>query len=69
MRKIYKTPEVELQYKRIFKESAKRFGKSVAFETMRQLMQAEEKLAQDLAFSKHDPNYHSERFEYITIPN
>ena len=41
MRKIYKTPEVELQYKRIFKETAKRFGKSVALETMYQLTEAE----------------------------
>ena len=41
MRKIYKTPEVERQYKRIFKETTKNFGKSVALETMRQLKAAE----------------------------
>lgn len=69
MRKIYKTPEVELQYKRIFKEIAKRFSKTVAFETMRQFIEAENKLATDEAFSKRDPKYHSERFEYVTIEN
>lgn len=69
MRKIYKTPEVELQYKRIFKETAKRFGQNVAIETLQQLTEAEEMLSKDEAFSKHDPVYHSERFEYVTIPN
>lgn len=69
MRTIYKTPEVELQYKRIFKETAKRFGKSVALETMNQLTEAEKKLATDKAFSKKDGEYHSERFEYIIIEN
>lgn len=69
MRKIYKTPEVEQQYKRIFKETAKRFGKLVALETMSQLTEAEEKLAKDIAYARHDPEHHSERFEYITISN
>jgi hypothetical protein len=69
MRKIYKTPEVERQYKRIFKETAKRFGKRVALETMHQLTEAEKKLATDEIYAKHDSEYHSERFEYITIKN
>jgi|AntRauTorckE6833_2_1112554.scaffolds.fasta_scaffold08819_3 hypothetical protein len=69
MRKIYKTPEVERQYKRVFKETAKRFGKRVALETMRQLKEAEEKLAKDAAYTRHDPEDHSKRFEYITIQN
>jgi plasmid stabilization system protein ParE len=69
MRKIYKTPEVERQYKRIFKETIKRFGESVALETMHQLESAERQLANDTAYTKHDPEYRSERFEYISIPN
>lgn len=69
MRKIYKTPEVELQYKRIFKETAKRFGRSVAQETLRQIIIVEERLTNDEIFSKHNPQYYSERFEYVTIPN
>lgn len=69
MNKVYKTPEVERQYIRIFKETAKKFGRSVALETMRQLQEAEEKLAADTAFTKHDPDYHSQRFEYMTIQN
>lgn len=69
MNKVYKTPEVERQYKRIFKETAKKFGRSVALETMRQLQEAEEKLAKDYAYTKRDPEYHSERFEYVTIQN
>lgn len=69
MRIIYKTPEVELQYKRIFKKTAKRFGRNVALDTMNQLTEAEEKLANDAVFARHDSKYHSERFEYITIEN
>ena len=69
MNKVYKTPEVERQYIRIFKETAKKFGRSVALETMRQFQEAEDKLARGSAFPKHDPDYHSQRFEYITIQN
>lgn len=69
MLKIYKTPEAERQYKRIFKETAKRFGKGVALETLKQLTEAEEKLIQDTDHSRYDPEFYSERFEYITIKN
>ena len=69
MRKIYKTPEARRQYKRIFKETAKRFGRRVALETMYQLTEAEEKLADGTVFARHDPDYHSERFKQITIKN
>ena len=69
MNKIYKTPEVERQYICIFKETAKKFGRSVALETMRQLQEAEDKLSKDSAFTKHDPDYYSQRFEYIKIKN
>jgi len=69
MRKIYKTPQVEQQYKRIFKETAKRFGRRVARETMTQLRDAEEKLAKDKAFAKLNEKCFSERFEYLSIEN
>ena len=69
MPKIYKTPEVERQYKRIFKETAKRFGKRVAMETMQQLIEVENNLAKETAVSKINADFYSDRFEYITIPN
>ena len=41
MPEIYRTPQVEQQYKRIFKESAKLFVLRVAKETQRQILEAE----------------------------
>jgi phosphoribosylformylglycinamidine (FGAM) synthase-like amidotransferase family enzyme len=36
---------------------------------MSQLQEAEDKLAKGSAFPKQDSDYHSQRFEYITIQN
>ena len=69
MRKIYKTHEAERQYKRIFKETAKRFGKRVALQTLMQLKEVEERLASDQVYGRFDPEYYSERFEFVTIKN
>lgn len=44
MTKVYRTPEVERRYKRIFRETAKRFGRRVAMETLQQIYEAESKL-------------------------
>lgn len=38
-------------------------------ETLQQLYEAESKLEQGDAYVRHDPQYHSERFEYILINN
>lgn len=69
MVKIYKTPQVQAQYKRIFKETARRFGKSVALETLRQLEDAEEKLKTIHVSHGKNVNIHSDRFQSIKIKN
>lgn len=66
---VYRTPEVEKQYKRIFKDSAKRFGLATARETRQQIIEAEKKLARETANIRRDPKHHSERFEYVSVKN
>src|ERR1043166_4298879 len=66
---VYKTPQAEQDYFEVIKESARKWGKTVADEMRRQLKEVEEKLAQDPHYGKLDPEYHSDRFKYVQIQN
>ena len=50
-------------------EQKRRDLADLLLETMHQLLEAEKKLAKDQAFTKQNPDFHSERFEHIKIKN
>jgi plasmid stabilization system protein ParE len=69
MPKIAKTQQYGNDLKRIYRFTLRRFGPTVALETKHQVEEAEQRLADGLLPDKADPDYHSDRFSFISICN
>ncbi len=66
---ILYTPRYDDDLVRIYKYSVRRWGKSVAMQTMVQISEVEQKALADPNFGKFDSLYHSPIYRYATISN
>lgn len=69
MPRLYYTYQYIGDLKKIYKISLRRFGLHTAQKTIQQIKDVEEQLKNNHTIGKIDPNYHSERFRFITIKN
>ena len=69
MPNIFYTPRYEEDLVRIYKYSARKWGRLVAERTLRQINEVEKMALADVNFGKVDNNYHSKIYRYATTPN
>ena len=66
---IFYTPRYEDDLVRIYKYSARKWGRPVAERTLEQIADVEQKALTDPDFGKVDAQYHSPIYRYATIRN
>ena len=69
MGKILRTPQAKTDYKKIFKERAKRFGEKVAHTTLKQIEEAEQRILDNPLRGRLEPEFHSDKYRFIQTRN
>ena len=69
MPEILYTPRYEDDLVRIYKYSARKWGKSVAERTLKQIAEVEQAALADPDFGKTGAQYHSPVFRHVTVKN
>ena len=69
MPEILYTPRYEDDLVRIYKYSARKWGRSVAKRTLKQIAEVEQAALADPDFGKTDARYHSPVFRHATVKN